>query len=40
MKLTRSRVRDSAGLVSPDKAAPKSESLHYNVNWPSGLSLG
>jgi len=30
----------TALVLSAGQAAPKSESLHYNVNWPSGLSLG
>jgi hypothetical protein len=30
----------TALVLSAGQPAPKSESLHYNVNWPSGLSLG
>lgn len=30
----------AASLLTAGQTAPKVESLHYNVNWPSGLSLG
>jgi hypothetical protein len=38
MKL--SLVFATALVLSAGQPSPKSESLHYNVNWPSGLSLG
>ena len=33
-------IAKASQVPAPEAKAKKSETLHYNVNWPSGLSLG